>query len=100
MYYSSQRGDGLTNTKNAIRQHKPFKSSGALSAQSYADTYGELPSEHYNTLRSVDPDYVIYSYSTPIAWHSEEHGWTIPDVKYSRTTTRHQSVVRGALNNY
>lgn len=35
---------------------------------------------------------VIYSYSTPIAWHDSEHGWIIPIVTYSVTTSnRHQS---------
>lgn len=38
-------------------------------------------------------DQVIYSYSTPIAWHEHEHGiWIIPDVRYSATTSiKHQS---------
>lgn len=35
---------------------------------------------------------VIYSYATPIAWLDEEHGWIVPRVTYSATTsTRHQS---------
>lgn len=35
---------------------------------------------------------VIYSYSTPIAWLDAEHGWIVPSVSYSHTTsTRHQS---------
>lgn len=35
---------------------------------------------------------VIYSYSTPIAWHDAEYGWIIPRVSYSATTSiRHQT---------
>lgn len=34
---------------------------------------------------------VIYSYSTPIAWLDAEHGWIIPNVTYSVTTSgKHQ----------
>jgi hypothetical protein len=34
----------------------------------------------------------VYSYSTPIAWLDSEHGWIIPDVSYSVTTSvKHQS---------
>lgn len=42
-------------------------------------------------------DYVVYSYNTPIAWWTPETGWVIPDVKYSPTTSRHQSIVRLAV---
>lgn len=35
---------------------------------------------------------VIYSYSTPIAWHDTDYGWIIPEVTYSPTTsTKHQT---------
>lgn len=35
---------------------------------------------------------VIYSYSTAIAWHDSEHGWIIPAVTYSTTTSaNHQT---------
>jgi hypothetical protein len=43
-------------------------------------------------------DYVIYSYATPIAWHRSDGNWVVPDVKYSNTTTRHQSFVTVALH--
>jgi len=42
-------------------------------------------------------DYVVWSYSTPIAWHSPRFGWVVPNVKYSVTTTIQQGVVRTAL---
>ena len=39
------------------------------------------------------PAYVVWSYDTPIAWWTDVHGWRVPEVKYSRTTSRHQSRV-------
>lgn len=69
---------------------------------------GELPLEWKVRYIKDRPDYVVYSYRTPIAWHTlgyvrkdgqswvEEH-WTLPDVKYSTTTSRHQGIVRTAL---
>lgn len=38
-------------------------------------------------------DYVVWSYATPIAWHTPE-GWVVPPVKYSPTTTQHQHTAR------
>jgi hypothetical protein len=38
--------------------------------------------------------YVVYSYSTPIAWYTKRGEWVVPAEKYSHTTSRHQSVVR------
>lgn len=56
----------------------------------------------------AEADYVIYSYATPIAWHTprevEEGGvhvggwWVFPEESYSATTTRHQGIVRVALS--
>jgi len=43
-------------------------------------------------------DYIVYSYATPIAWHTSDRGWVVPDVKYSVSTTRHQSIVRKAVS--
>jgi len=46
--------------------------------------------------------FVIFSYSTPIAWRAAQpliREWFVPDVKYSVTTSNHQSVVRVAADN-
>lgn len=37
------------------------------------------------------PLYVVRSYDTPIAWCTNEGQWTVPNVKYSKTTTNHLS---------
>lgn len=42
--------------------------------------------------------YVVYSYSTPIAWCAKRDDyWTVPQVRYSATTDRHLSLVRRAI---
>jgi hypothetical protein len=41
-------------------------------------------------------DYVVYSYSTPIAWHSIG-GWYVVEQKFSPTTSKHQTYTRRAV---
>lgn len=41
--------------------------------------------------------YVVWSYNTPIAYVRNDGVVVIPDVKYSRTTSRQQSYCRGWL---
>lgn len=40
--------------------------------------------------------YVVYSYGTPIAWHSLE-GWYVVSQKFSQTTSKHQNITRRAI---
>lgn len=42
-------------------------------------------------------DFVVWSYGTPIAWHTG-NGWRMPDRRYSVTTSRHQSQVRRGIS--
>jgi hypothetical protein len=42
-------------------------------------------------------DYVVFSYATPIAWHTPG-GWTVPVDRYSVTTSKHQGRVRPAVD--
>lgn len=62
---------------------------------------GRLPSpweEIYKASRDLGViTYVVMSYNTPIAWVTGGGEVHIPDVKYSPTTTRHQSYLRGLL---
>lgn len=60
-------------------------------------TIGALPSPHDVTLARSSVDYVIYSYATPIAWHTVAGAWWVPDVNYSLTTGIHQGTVCAAL---
>ena len=40
--------------------------------------------------------YVVYSYGTPIAWHTSE-GWYVVEQKFSVTTSKHQNFTRRAI---
>jgi|SRR6266436_4837829 len=62
---------------------------------------GQLPLSLQKELSDINLDYdvfVVFSYKTPIAWYFNEN-WTIPDVKYSVTTTHHQSLIRVEAHN-
>ena len=39
-------------------------------------------------------EYIVYSYWTPIAWHTKDEGWVVPPVKYSPTTSKHLTQTR------
>jgi hypothetical protein len=44
--------------------------------------------------------YVVYSYTTPMAWNNGTQGkyaWFQPEVSYSKATTHHQSVIAVAI---
>lgn len=59
---------------------------------SHPTSVGMLPVEYhqaFETASAATDFYAVYSYATPIAWHSNGQ-WTIPPVKYSVTTSRHQ----------
>lgn len=83
-----------------IARREEFRTHGALRGERVNDTTtpftGILPSEWVEVIRKDRPYYVVYSYSTPIAWFNGTH-WTIPDTRYSLTTSRHQTVARVAV---
>ena len=61
---------------------------------------GQLPREFAEVLLDTIKNeklYIVYSYRTPIAWFSENSGWTIPDHSYSQTTSRHLSAVKCSI---
>lgn len=65
-------------------------------------TTGKLDEGWYESV--AEADYVVYSYQTPIAWHIPGmHAWMVPETRYqndegkpSKTTTRHQNMIRTA----
>ena len=97
----------------AILAGEEFKS-GAMSATTQSSEVshyglGILPPPWREVIIKDHPDYVVWSYQTPIAWHytetvpqgsgeRERHIWVIPDVRYSATTSRHQGLVRSAMS--
>lgn len=84
-----------------LEAREPFKTGGALSGSNILTTMGQLPESHGVTLLNMRVEkgisYVVYSYDTPIAWRLRDGSWTVPDVSYSRTTTRHQNLVRASV---
>lgn len=91
----------------AIDDRQPFKygnMSGRWVQDEYDLTNGILPMEYWRALKkdlSTLPRYVVFSYDTPIGWAKGEQSkaeWVIPDVRYSVTTTHHQTVLRIAAD--
>jgi len=57
------------------------------------DDLGQLPPDWVDQFPSSGIQYTILSFATPIAWLHDGR-WTMPDVRYSQTTTIHQGWVR------
>jgi hypothetical protein len=58
---------------------------------------GRLPNEWRHRLIDDAPVYVVWSYGTPIAWVTSAGTPVVPDVKYSTTTSAHQSLAAEGL---
>jgi hypothetical protein len=62
---------------------------------------GEMPQDaHKLLLKKIGQGlvrYVVFSYTTPIAWVLTEGLVTMPEIKYSATTSQHQKMVRDAF---
>lgn len=88
------------NTRSAIRNREPFKTSGALKGVRHPAGSGQLSGMALSLWCADvnDISYVVYSYSTPIAWWHDPTGWLTVKDKFSVTTTSHQAVVSLALN--
>lgn len=88
-------------TSEALMDREPFTTHGALSAISgHVWSTSRLP-EPWATMYAVsagDITYTVLSYLTPIAWVLDDGTVVIPPVKYSITTSGHQSTVRHALD--
>lgn len=87
------------NLGEAVVAKEPFvgPSSRGGALEDVGHGTGMLPSNFAEQMRSENPSYVIKSYQTPVAWHGEK-GWTVPDVKYSSTTSRLQGTIRRSIN--
>lgn len=83
----------------AIAERRGFNANDTFTGGYFRADTGRLPQDRVaGFLRATDAEdfYAVYSYGTPIAWFA--HGtWTVPEVKYSVTTSRHQSAVRQAV---
>lgn len=58
------------------------------------DTFGWLPDEYRRMWDSGRILYTIMSFDTPLAWLMGTGEWVVPDVYYSPTTSRQQTIVR------
>ncbi len=92
-----QHGKGTAETERRIRERIPF-SVASLTARNHVTGSGRLNGAEYDRLRAdFDTiDYVVYSYSTPVAWHTPA-GWYMVQQRFSNTTSRTQSRIRAAL---
>jgi hypothetical protein len=79
--------------------------SGAMAAEllggiSWSPSYGFMDGDQADQIvdlaRARLIDAVVYSYDTPIAFRVAG-AWVLPDARYSRTTSGHQSLLREAL---
>lgn len=99
-------GQNRSNTVEAIREREEFVTLGALKAREYAPGLalfaetGQLNADGRDAFRSDRDriDYIVYSYSTPIAWHTVDGEWFVVAQKFSNSTARHKSIVRDALS--
>ncbi len=94
------------NTAKAIRAREPFKTNGSLQGGDIVGALSETGDLRGDALLRYQEDwaknieYVVMSYRTPIAWWTREGGWVRVSGTFSLTTTRHQSLVGGALDGY
>lgn len=98
MQYATQHGKGRDDTPQEILSRQPFNA-GNVSGMAFAGSPGDMPepwrSEYRETRTTA---YTVYSYATPIAWYDSERAeWVVPDIRYSASTSQHQSLVRYAL---
>jgi hypothetical protein len=81
-----------------IATRQEFKAS-ALSGSRYSLGGGQLKGKELATFDADvnGADYIVYSYSTPIAWHTLNFGWYVVEQKFSVTTSKHTNYVRRAI---
>lgn len=84
-----------------IAAREEFEASALSAYWSRYPNFGRMPEDDVIALKAslkrADGDslYVVFSYSTPIAWFEPKTGtWNVMGTKYSMTTSRHQSIVR------
>jgi hypothetical protein len=84
-----------TEAEQMIRERLPFENkSGSWSAIDGSPNLmfglgvGDFTDEQKEELRTAS--YVVYSYTTPIGWITEDGRTVVPDVGYGPTTSQHQ----------
>jgi len=85
----------------ALEAGEPFQTGGELRGVDGGAGFlgtGRLPAEWWADAEGAA--YVVFSFGTPIAWRLVNGWWVRPLVKYSVTTTRHQSTVDTAIGQF
>ena len=72
-----------------VARREPFTGSNLRGGSRGLGGFGLLPLHWRDQFVADAPDYVVWSYETPIVWHGRR-GWTIPPYRYSRTTIQHK----------
>jgi hypothetical protein len=99
--------DGWWRFRDALASLQSFRTSGALRGESFGNCppgayieAGRLPNPWRRLLRDAEGiAYVVFSYATPIAWLDAATGvWVCVDVKFSQTTSCHQSKIFTAIS--
>jgi hypothetical protein len=88
----------LAKAPDFISSKEPFQAS-ALSGVAGSTATGHMSDDEIREYRKSNPTYTVRSYGTPIAWHGDA-GWHQSTSKYSQTTSRHQNIVKRALNDH
>lgn len=85
-----------------IETRQGFKASALkgvnVNEQGLLGAFGRLDAQEFAKFKQEETsvDYIVYSYDTPIAWHSS-NGWYVVEQKFSVTTSKHTNYVRRAI---
>jgi hypothetical protein len=79
-------------TALAIHDREPFETHGALRGIAGKGDTGRLDKAEFDAFHRdyADIDYSVYSYETPIAWHTRDNRWHKVAQRFSVTTSMHQ----------
>jgi hypothetical protein len=95
----------MTGPDGAIANREPFDGNSLWAEWRLSmPSTGRLNIDDVNDLESLfiepGPVYVIYSYSTPIAWAKADHPGWVTTQRFSVTTSKGQGYVRAWLNHH
>jgi len=98
----SIRSDGYT-IASRIAHRTEFRTYGAMAGETphqSAYSYGWLTGSARRRWENDAPqvDYSVWSYGTPIAWHTVERGWVIIGHSFSVSSGRHASHARWGVS--
>lgn len=88
----------LSQAPEHIVNRIPFKAASMSGVEGVTDP-GRMSDDETREYRKSNPSYTVKSYGTPIAWHGDA-GWQHSTSKYSVTTSKHQNLVKRALNDH